>query len=157
MLKEGDILHDFGKLTVVDSKSEKEISTSDLKGKTTVLYFYPKDQTPGCIKEACSFRDSNAKLQEMGIQVLGVSSDNIQSHKDFITKYSLNFPLVSDIEKKLSLQVGSWGEKNLYGKIVVGMMRSTFIIDPNLKIIKVWPRAKAEGHAKQVLGFFESK
>ncbi|MEI6886692.1 MAG: peroxiredoxin [bacterium] len=156
MLKIGDSIKDFGILKVVDSKSEREIEINDFKGKTTVLYFYPKDQTPGCVKEACSVRDSNSELLAMGIQVLGVSGDDISSHIEFIKKYSLNFPLISDTERKLSLQVGAWGEKNLYGKIVVGMMRSTFIVGPDLKIIKVWERVRAEGHGEAIIEFLKS-
>ncbi|MEI6462729.1 MAG: peroxiredoxin [bacterium] len=155
MLSAGDSVTDFGKLTVVDSKSEREISIEDFKGKTTVLYFYPKDQTPGCIKEACSFRDTNSDIQSMGVQVLGVSGDDISSHIEFIKKYSLNFPLIADTERKLSMQVGSWGKKNLYGKIVVGMMRSTFIVGPDLKIVKVWPKVRAEEHGEAVLEFLK--
>jgi len=124
---------------------------SDYAGRTVVLYFYPKDDTPGCTKEACSFRDRHAELQSAGAVVLGVSADDAKSHQKFRDKYSLPFPLLSDTEKEVSTAYGSWGEKTLYGKKMIGMTRSTFIIGPDGRLLKVWKRATADGHGDQVL------
>jgi peroxiredoxin len=123
----------------------------DYRGQTVVLYFYPKDDTPGCTKEACSFRDNHAAIQAAGAVVLGVSADSAASHQKFREKYSLPFPLLVDDGAKVSSEYGAWGEKVLYGKTVVGMTRSTFIIGPDGHLTKVWKRAKAEGHGEQVL------
>ncbi|MEX2375548.1 MAG: thioredoxin-dependent thiol peroxidase [Dehalococcoidia bacterium] len=123
----------------------------DYRGKTVVLYFYPKDDTPGCAKEACSFRDNHAALQQAGAVVLGVSVDDATSHQQFREKYDLPFPLLVDEGAEVSTTYGAWGEKTLYGKKLIGMTRSTFIIGPDGLLTKVWKRATAEGHGEQVL------
>ncbi len=128
-----------------------EVSLKDLRGKTVVLYFYPKDDTPGCTREACAFRDSQAALKKQGVVVLGVSGDSLGSHEKFKTKYKLNFPLLSDADRAVAKKYGAWGEKVLYGKKTVGMIRSTFVIDRDGIVRKVFPRVKVDGHAEQVL------
>jgi thioredoxin-dependent peroxiredoxin len=124
---------------------------SDYRGRTVVLYFYPKDGTPGCVKEACSFRDYHDEILATGAVVLGVSTDDAASHREFAERYSLPFPLLVDTEAKVSSAYGSWGDKVLYGKHSIGMTRSTFTIGPDGRIQKVWKRARADGHGQQVL------
>ncbi|UZX15238.1 thioredoxin-dependent thiol peroxidase [Thermus sp. PS18] len=123
---------------------------ADYRGKWVVLYFYPKDDTPGCTKEACGFRDRMGDLQDLGAVVLGVSADDVQSHKRFAEKYGLNFPLLADPEREVILAYGAWGKKNLYGKEYEGVLRQTFLIDPEGRIAKVWRKVSPEGHAEEV-------
>ncbi|MBI2077064.1 MAG: peroxiredoxin [Euryarchaeota archaeon] len=123
---------------------------SDYKGKAVVLYFYPTDDTPGCTKEACSFRDQMGPLEKSGATVLGVSRQNAVSHQKFKEKYGLNFPLLVD-EGPLSESYGTWVEKNMYGRKYMGMQRSTFLIAPDQTIAKVWEKVKPEGHAAEVV------
>ena len=127
------------------------ISLSDVAGRKMVLYFYPKDDTPGCVKEACSFRDANAELRAAGVEVLGVSADSLKSHRRFVEKYNLNFPLLSDEEKTVSTAYGAWGEKTAWGKTTMGMRRMTFLIDEEGVIQRVWPKVRPDGHAEEVL------
>ena len=127
------------------------ISLTDAAGRKVVLYFYPKDDTPGCVKEACSFRDANAELRAAGVEVLGVSADSLKSHRRFVEKYKLNFPLLSDEEMTVSTAYGAWGEKTAWGKTTVGMRRMTFLIDEEGMIRKVWPKVRPDGHAEEVL------
>ena len=115
-----------------------------------VLYFYPKDDTPGCTKEACGFRDRMGDLQALGAVVLGVSADDVASHKRFAEKYGLNFPLLADPERQAILAYGAWGKKNLYGKEYEGVLRQTFLIDPEGRIAKAWRKVSPEGHAEEV-------
>ena len=129
---------------------------ADYRSKTVVLYFYPRDDTPGCTKEACSFRDEFDEISAAGAVVLGVSVDDADSHQLFRDKYSLPFPLLVDAGAKVASRYGSWGEKNLYGKRVIGMTRSTFVIGPNGKLIKVWKRARAANHGQAVLKVLQS-
>ena len=124
---------------------------ADYKGQTVVLYFYPADDTPGCTKQACSFRDDFAEITNEGAVVLGVSADDAESHQQFREMYDLPFPLLVDPGTKVSTRYGAWGEKNLYGRISIGMTRCTFVIGPDGKFIKVWKRAKAADHAQAVL------
>ncbi len=128
-----------------------EVSLEGLKGRTVVLYFYPKDDTPGCTREACGFRDSQAALKKKGVVVLGVSGDSVASHEKFKAKYKLDFPLLSDADKAVAKKYGAWGEKVLYGRKTTGMIRSTFVIDGAGVVRKVFPRVKVDGHAEQVL------
>lgn len=132
------------------------ISLKDALGKFVVLYFYPKDDTPGCTKEACSFRDANRELTKLGVRVIGVSKDTWQSHAKFKEKYHLNFELWSDPDRNLLSAFGAWGQKKTFGKIYMGILRSTFLIDPKGKIVKVWPAVKPEGHAQAVLETYSS-
>jgi peroxiredoxin Q/BCP len=129
----------------------KTLSLGDFKGKQVVLYFYPKDDTPGCTREACAFRDSQAAIKKTGAVVLGVSPDSTASHEKFTGKYKLNFPLLSDPDKSIAKKYGAFGEKVMYGKKVVGMIRSTFVIDGTGVVRKVFPRVKVDGHADKVL------
>jgi peroxiredoxin Q/BCP len=131
-----------------DGKTHK---LSAYKGQTVVLYFYPRDDTPGCTKEACSFRDEMSGIEAEGAVVLGVSNDDATSHRKFREKYGLPFPLLVDGDTKVSTRYGAWGEKNNYGKIIVGMIRSTFVIGTDGKLLKVWKRARAADHGVAVL------
>jgi peroxiredoxin Q/BCP len=133
-----------------------KVKLSSLKGAPVVLYFYPKDDTPGCTRQACAFRDAEKKLQKLGARVLGVSADSLASHEKFRDKYSLNFPLLSDPDHKVAEKYGAWREKNMYGKKSMGIQRSTFLIDAAGKVAKVWQRVKVDGHDEQVLAALKS-
>lgn len=128
-----------------------KVRLSELAGSPVVLYFYPKDDTPGCTKEACAFRDQKAKLKKLGAVVLGVSPDDVESHQKFKKKYKLNFPLLADEGHKVALKYGAWREKNMYGKKSMGIQRCTYLIDATGKVAKVWKRVKVEGHDEKVL------
>src|SRR5262249_6245944 len=121
------------------------------RGKPVVLYFYPKDDTPGCTKEACSFRDLHGELQKHGARVLGVSADSVDSHAKFRDKFELNFPLLADEGHQVAEKYGAWREKNMYGKKSMGIQRSTFLIDAEGRVAKVWKGVKVEGHDEQVM------
>ena len=138
-------------LFTLPSSEGGRVSLKDLRGKPVVLYFYPKDDTPGCTREACAFRDAQAALKKKGAMVLGVSGDSTLSHEKFRGKYKLNFPLLSDADKAVATKYGAWGEKVLYGKKFIGMIRSTFVIDGEGVVRKVFPRVRVDGHADQVL------
>ena len=129
----------------------EKVKLSDFVGSPVVLYFYPKDDTPGCTKEACAFRDRKAELKQLGAVVLGVSPDTIESHAKFRDKYDLNFPLLADADHRIAEKYGAWREKNMYGKKSMGVQRSTYLIDPAGKVAKVWKRVRVEGHDTQVL------
>jgi peroxiredoxin Q/BCP len=129
----------------------KTVSLSQLAGKNVVLYFYPKDDTPGCTREACNFRDEHSALEKAGAVVLGVSPDGEKSHQKFATKYSLPFTLLSDTEHKVADAYGVWGEKSLYGRKFIGLTRATFLIDAKGNVKHVWPKVKVDGHVAQVL------
>ncbi|TLZ71902.1 MAG: thioredoxin-dependent thiol peroxidase [Methanobacteriota archaeon] len=129
----------------------KRVSLEDFAGKNVILYFYPKDDTPGCTKEACSFRDNLARVRSKGAIVLGVSKDDLESHAKFRKKYSLSFPLLSDPEGKVLDAYGVWKEKNLYGKMFMGIERTTYVIDEGGRVKKVFPRVKVDGHVDEVL------
>ncbi len=129
----------------------KQIKLGDYLGKPVVLYFYPKDDTPGCTKQACAFRDRKAELAALGTVVLGVSADSVESHVKFRDKFELNFPLLADTEHKVAEEYGAWREKNMYGKKSMGIQRSTFLIDLAGNVAKVWKRVQVEGHDNQVL------
>lgn len=133
------------------SDSGEKIKLSSFLGKPVVLYFYPKDDTPGCTKEACAFRDKSAELKKLGAVVLGVSPDDVASHAKFRDKYSLNFPLLADAEHALAEKYGAWREKNMYGKKSMGVQRSTYLIGADGKIVKVWKKVSVDGHDEQVL------
>lgn len=123
---------------------------SDYRGKWVVLYFYPKDDTPGCTKEACSFRDEKGRLEQMGAVVFGVSADDTHSHGKFALKYGLNFPLLADPAAEVIKAYGAWGKKNAYGKEYEGILRQTFLIDPTGHVARVWEKVNAEDHALEV-------
>ena len=134
----------------------KTVSLADFKGKKVVLYFYPKDDTPGCTKEACSFRDGWSKYRKRGVAVLGVSTDDEKSHRKFAEKFSLPFPLLADPEKRIVTDYGVWGEKSMYGRKYMGTHRVTYVIDEKGKIAAVWPKVKPDGHADEILEAIES-
>jgi peroxiredoxin Q/BCP len=128
-----------------------KVRLSDFKGRPVVLYFYPKDDTPGCTREACAFRDRQAQFQKSGAVVLGVSADSVESHAKFRNKFALNFPLLVDAGHRVAEIYGAWREKNMYGKKSMGIQRSTFVIDPAGKVARVWKAVKVDGHDAQVL------
>jgi peroxiredoxin Q/BCP len=131
------------------------VKLSDFKGKKLVLYFYPKDATPGCTKEACSFRDEHAQLKKRGVEVVGVSADDQKSHRKFTEKYSLPFTLLSDPDHEMIEQYGAWGEKSLYGKKYMGILRITYVIDEQGKIAHIFHKVKPETHAQDVLAVID--
>ncbi len=151
MLKEGSKAPAFTLDGVDADGSEKKFSLKDYKGKTVVLYFYPRDNTSGCTREACDFRDNMGRAATAGAVVLGVSPDKIASHQKFRDKQGLNFPLLSDVDKKVAEAYGAYGEKKLYGKVSMGIIRSTFIIGPDGKVKKAWSKVKVAGHVDEVL------
>ncbi len=150
MLKEGTTAPAF---KTTDENGDT-VSLKDLRGQKVVLYFYPKDDTPGCTKEACSFRDAFAKFKKQGINVLGVSPDNEASHKKFVTKYKLPFTLLADTDRSIAEAYGVWGEKKFMGRKYMGVHRTTFLIDEKGKIKKIFEKVKPEDHASEVLEAF---
>ena len=136
--------------TLTNQAGEK-VSLKDFRGKHVVLYFYPRDNTPGCTKEACGFRDFNREIEALDAVILGVSPDSVESHRKFIDKYSLNFDLLSDPDRKVMTRYGAFCEKKMYGKTVLGADRSTFLIDPEGTIRRIWRKVKVAGHADEVL------
>jgi peroxiredoxin Q/BCP len=128
-----------------------KVRLSELKGRPVVLYFYPRDDTPGCTREACAFRDQRAKLKKHGAVVLGVSTDSVESHVKFRDKYRLNFRLLADVDHRVAEKYGAWREKNMYGKKTLGVQRSTYLIGADGKVAKVWKQVKVDGHEEQVL------
>ena len=128
-----------------------KVKRSDLKGSPVVLYFYPADDTPGCTREACSFRDRSAELMKLDAKVFGVSPDDVASHMKFRDKYKLNFPLLADPDHQVAEKFGAWREKNMYGKKLMGIVRSTFLIGPDGVVKKVWRSVKVDGHDAKVI------
>ena len=127
------------------------VSLSDFRGKYVVLYFYPRDDTPGCTKEACAFRDEFGALKRQGAVVLGVSKDSAKAHAKFAAKYKLPFTLLADEEKQIAQAYGAWGQKSFLGRNYMGMHRVTFLIDPAGRVARVWPKVKPAEHAREVL------
>jgi len=140
----------------VKDQTGNDISLSTLFGKLVVIYFYPKDNTPGCTKEACSFRDSTNEFEKLGVTVIGVSADSVDSHNKFAEKHNLNFPLWSDPDKKLLTAFGAVGEKSMFGRKYIGIKRMTFVLDKTGKLIKVWQKVKPANHAQEVLDFIKT-
>jgi peroxiredoxin Q/BCP len=134
----------------------KKVTLSKLRGKPVVLYFYPRDNTPGCTVEACAFRDQKAELARRGAQLLGVSTDSVESHEKFRDQYQLNFPLLADIEHQVAEKYGAWREKTRFGKTAMGIQRSTFLIDAQGIVQKVWKSVTVENHDQQVLGALDA-
>jgi len=150
-IKEGGKAPEF---TAPDANGN-EIRLKDLRGKKVVLYFYPKDDTPGCTKEACAFRDSFAKFKKRGIEVVGVSLDSEKSHQKFAKKFDLPFTLLADIDRSVSEKYGTYGKKKFMGREYMGVHRRTFLIDEQGKIKKIFEKVKPETHAEEVLAAFE--
>ena len=146
-LKEGDTAPAF----TVNTNGGGKVSLSDFKGKQVILYFYPRDNTPGCTKEACAFRDDYGAFVKKGAIVLGVSTDSAASHDKFAGKYRLPFTLLADEDKQIAQAYGAWGEKTFLGRKYQGMHRVTFLIGPDSKIKKIWPTVKPAEHAEEVL------
>lgn len=147
MVSVGDVAPDF-RLKASDGK---EYSLSSFRGKNVVLYFYPKDDTPGCTKEACGFRDAIEKIRKKNAIVLGISRDSVDSHRKFSEKYGLNFPLLSDPDGTVCTKYGVLKEKNLYGKKSMGIVRTTFIIDEKGSVAKIFSPVKPDGHEREVI------
>ena len=143
----GDKAPDFA----LPSGSGEKVSLKDFRGKKVILYFYPKDDTPGCTKEACSFRDNIKIIQKKGAVVIGASADNVESHKRFAGKFDLPFTLISDEGKELVKKFGVWKEKNMYGRKYMGIERTTFIIDEKGIVSHIFPKVKVEGHTEEIL------
>jgi peroxiredoxin Q/BCP len=140
---------------VINDASGNKVSLADYLGSFVVLYFYPKDDTPGCTTEACSFRDANDTLTEMGVKVIGVSKDSPESHQKFIKKYQLNFELWSDPDGELMKAFDAYGEKKMFGKTFLGIKRSTVVINPQGDVIKHYKTVKPKEHTQQVLKFLK--
>ncbi|MDB4919948.1 thioredoxin-dependent thiol peroxidase [Mucilaginibacter sp.] len=150
-LKEGDKAPDF----TAKDQNGKTVSLSDFKGKNVILYFYPKDDTPGCTAEACSFRDNYQSMLGQGFEVIGVSTDDEKSHKKFETKYSLPFPLIADTDKSINDAYGVWVEKNMYGKKYMGTARKTFLISTDGTITKIIDKVDTKNSSQQVLDLLQ--
>ena len=133
------------------NQNNETIASKDLKGQWYVLYFYPKDNTSGCTKQACDFRDSMSSLATLGVKVIGVSPDSIKSHQKFINDHELNFSLISDEDKSICEKYGVWVQKSMYGRSYMGVERSTFIIDPDGKIRQIYSKVKVPGHVEAVM------
>jgi peroxiredoxin Q/BCP len=146
-LERGDLAPSFT-LTDQDGRTHR---LADYRGRTVVLYFYPRDETPGCTAEACSFRDEHDAIEAAGAVVLGVSTDDAATHRAFRAHHGLPFPLLVDAGAEVATSYGAWGEKTLYGRKSIGMTRSTFVIGPGGRLLRVWKRARAAGHGAVVL------
>ena len=146
-LQIGDKAPDF----TLPTDGNGELTLSNFKGKKVVLYFYPKDDTPGCTTESCSFNDNLSALNKLNTAVIGLSKCSVQKHDKFKAKYDLNFPLASDEEGDVCEQYGTWVEKNMYGKKYMGIERSTFLIDENGKIEQIWRKVKVKEHVEAVM------
>ena len=151
ILRPGDDAPNF---KTVDQNG-KTVALADLRGRKAVLYVYPKDDTPGCTKEACGFRDEFDEFRRRKIEILGVSTDGEESHRKFAEKFDLPFRLLADPGKKIVNAYGAWGEKSLYGRKYLGTFRITYLIDEKGKIAAVWPRVRPEEHAEEILDFLE--
>lgn len=153
MLTEGDKVPAFS----VQDQDGNTVSSKDLKGKKYIVYFYPKDNTPGCTTEACGIRDDYAAFKKLGVPVFGVSKDSGKSHQNFIAKHNLPFPLLVDEDLTLIKNFGAWGQKSMYGKKYDGILRSTFIVNEKGMVEKVFPKVSVKTHAKDLLGFLKQK
>ena len=146
-IEEGQVAPDF----TLPADDGSTVHLADLQGRPVVLYFYPKDDTPGCTREACAFRDLHADLQAAGAVVLGVSPDSVASHGRFRDKYNLNFRLLADPDHAVAEAYGAWREKNMYGRKSMGIQRSTWLVHPDGTVRKLWKKVSVDGHDQQVL------
>jgi peroxiredoxin Q/BCP len=146
-LHEGDSAPDF----TLARSGGGTLTLSDLRGQSVILYFYPKDDTSGCTREACSFRDAQPVLAGQNAVVIGVSPDSVRSHDRFAQKYGLPFALLADEDHAVADTYGAWQEKSMYGKKYMGIQRSTFLIDPGGRIARIWPRVKVDNHTEEIL------
>ena len=146
-IEEGEQAPDF----TLTAHDKTKIKLSALRGAPVVLYFYPKDDTPGCTREACAFRDRKQEISRLGATVLGISPDTVETHRKFRDKFDLNFLLLADPDHRIAEKYGAWREKNMYGKKTLGIQRSTFLIDREGRVAKVWRSVKVDGHDDQVL------
>lgn len=137
------------------SQDDQPIGLGDFLGQWVVVYFYPKDDTPGCTVEACSFRDGYAELKKAGVTVLGISKDSVSSHKKFYNKFKLNFDILADPEHKVIEKYGAWQEKSMYGRKFMGIGRITYLINPAGKIAQIWPKVTPKDHARQILAYIK--
>lgn len=135
----------------LENQEGKKMALTELSGSWVLIYFYPKDDTPGCTKEACAIRDEFPRFSKLDAVVLGVSADSVSSHRKFKDKYKLPFDLLSDTDRAVIKSYGAWGEKSMYGKKYEGIMRMSFLVDPKGRITKIYPKVKPEGHAEEVL------
>ena len=147
MIEENQPAPDF----TLQDQTGAEVTLSKFRGHPVVLYFYPKDDTPGCTTEACAFRDARTDYEKAGAKVIGVSPDDVKSHAKFAKKHDLPFTLVADVEQKVCETYGVWQEKSMYGKTYMGVVRSTFVIDAGGVVRKVFPKVKVDGHSDAVL------
>ncbi len=148
-LKVGDAAPDFA----VSTQNGNTVSLGDFRGKRVILYFYPKDNTPGCTVEACGFRNRWQELQQLGVVVLGVSTDSATSHERFAKRFELPFPLLADVDRTVATTYGAWGMKSFMGKKYMGMHRITFLLGPDGRIQHIWTKVKTAKHAEEVLAF----
>jgi thioredoxin-dependent peroxiredoxin len=146
-LQIGQVVPNF----TLPASTGKDISLSDFKGKKLVIYFYPKDMTPGCTTESCDFRDYNGQFQQFNTEVIGISPDDLNSHEKFITKHELPFLLLADTEHQVSELFGVWKLKKMYGKEYMGIERSTFLLDEEGRLLKEWRKVKVEGHVQELV------
>jgi len=153
MISEGETVPKFE----ANDAEGKKVKSSDFKGKKHVIYFYPKDFTPGCTTEADEFSKDYSKFQKEGIEVIGVSPDDVNSHKKFCEKMGIKFPLLADTEKEISQSFGVWGKKKFMGREYMGVNRSTFLVNEKGKIFKIFPKVKPAGHSKEVLEEFSKR
>lgn len=133
----------------------KETTLSQFLGTWIVLYFYPKDDTPGCTKEACNFRDTFAQLEKLGATIIGISKDSVSSHKKFATKYNLNFPLLSDPDHSTIEAYSAWGEKKFMGRLFLGILRKTYVINPSGQIVKIFEKVNPTIHAGEIIDYLK--
>lgn len=153
MLNVGDKAPEFN----LPDKDGNMVSIKDLKGQKVVLYFYPKDSTPGCTRQACAFRDNMSAYNDLGVKVIGISKDSQKAHTNFTTKNELNFTLLSDPELQAIQAYGVWQEKKMYGKVSMGVVRTTFLIDENGFIEKVYPKVKPDTNAAEILAYLKGE
>lgn len=149
---EGQEAPDF----TLPASSGESVTLSDLRGRSVILYFYPKDNTSGCTLEACNFRDAHDQMTGANAVVLGVSPDSVTSHDRFAAEYGLPFLLLADTDHRVAEQYGAWTERSMYGRRFMGIQRSTFLIDPEGRIKKVWPKVQPKGHVEEVLAALAS-